>query len=196
VRYTKKMIKAVIFDCFGVLTTDGWKQLREEFFTADTVKMQHANDIDKAVNAGFMNYDDFIAEIAGMSGLTAGEVYRRLNRAAPNKLLFQYIRDTLKSRYKIAMLSNAADNWLDDMFEPWQVALFDEVVLSYQVGVAKPDSLIYQTVVDRLGLGFDESIFVDDSERYVVAARDLGMQGIYHTDTMTTITAIKDMIHA
>lgn len=190
------MIKAVIFDCFGVLTTDGWKQLREEFFAGDPAKLQHSVDIDKAVNAGFMEYDDFIAEISRMSGLTESDVRWRMNGTAPNKQLFEYIRDKLKPQYKIGMLSNAAANWLGDMFEPWQVELFDEAVLSYRVGVAKPEPLIYQTAVAELGVAYGEAIFIDDSERYVAAAEDLGMKGVYHTDTAATIARIEELLSA
>jgi len=190
------MIKAVIFDCFGVLTTDGWKRIREEFFAHDPSKMQHANEIDKAVNAGFMDYDDFIDEISYMTKLSSTDIRARMNGSEPNDMLFEYIRDKLKPHYKIGMLSNAADNWLGEMFEPWQVALFDEVVLSYKVGVAKPHTLIYETVVNQLDVTMEESIFIDDSERYVIAARDLGMNAINHIDTPDTITQLEKLLHA
>ena len=189
-------MRAVIFDCFGVLTTDGWKQLREEFFAHDNAKMQHAIDIDKAVNAGYINYDEFIAEIVRMSGLSERDVRDRLNGSMPNKMLFEYIRDELKPDYKIGMLSNAAGDWLNELFEPWQVRLFDEAVLSYQVGAVKPEPAMYQAVLERLGVMPEESVFIDDSERYVAAAQDLGMQGIYHQDTNQTIAKLKELLHA
>ncbi len=189
-------MQAIIFDCFGVLTTDGWKQLREEYFSHDAKKLQHAIDMDKAVNAGFMEYDDFIREISTMSGLAEPEVRRRMNGSAPNSALFHYIRSVLKPQYKIGMLSNAADNWLDSMFEKWQVDLFDEAVLSYQIGAAKPDTRMYQAITERLGVDYEECLFIDDSEHYVSAATDLGMKGIYHTDTNQTINKISEHIHA
>jgi epoxide hydrolase-like predicted phosphatase len=189
-------MKAIIFDCFGVLTADGWKQLREEFFADDPERMQHSIDIDKAVNAGYMGYDEFIREIAHMTKLREAEVRSRLNGSVPNRMLFDYIRDELKPHYKIGMLSNAADNWLDKLFEPWQVQLFDEVMLSYQVGMVKPDPAMYQMIANRLGVLPADCVFVDDSERYVVAAADLGMQAIYHQDTPATIARIKELLHA
>lgn len=189
-------MQAIIFDCFGVLTTDGWKQLREEFFAHNEQMMQRATDMDKAVNAGYMDYDDFIAEISRMSGLEESVVRGRMNGSSPNKLLFEYIRDELKPRYKIGMLSNAADNWLNDMFDDWQVGLFDNVALSYEVGATKPDPRMYQTITNRLGVGFDDSLFIDDSEHYVTAATELGMKGIYHTDTNDTIKRINEIISA
>lgn len=190
------MIHAIIFDCFGVLTTDGWKQIREEFFADDPASLQHSIDIDKAVNAGMMDYAAFINEISAMTGLAATELRSRMNGSAPNAALFEFIRDKLKPTYKIGMLSNAADNWLDELFEPWQVELFDQVVLSYQAGTVKPDPVMYQTIAQRLGVDEQECVFIDDSERYADAAKTTGMQAIWHQDTGRTITQLREVLHA
>lgn len=190
------MVKAVIFDCFGVLTTDGWKQVREEFFAQDKELLHHSLDIDRAVNVGMMDYDEFLGEISKMSGLSIDEARARMNGSAPNKILFDYIRDELKGKFKIGMLSNAADNWLTDLFEPWQIELFDEIVLSYEVGTTKPDPVIYQMMLQRLGVMADESIFIDDSERYCTAAEEQSMKAIWHQDTHDTIAKIKELTRA
>ncbi len=190
------MIRAVVFDCFGVLTTDGWKRIREEFFANDDQAMQEAMDMDKAVNAGFMDYDNFIRQIATMTGLQAEAVKARLNSSSPNELLYGYIRDELKPRFKVGMLSNAADDWLEQLFESWQRALFDEVVLSYQIGAVKPESRAYEAVASRLGVTLDECVFVDDREDYCDAARELGMSAVHHDDTHATIAALKELVDA
>lgn len=113
-----------------------------------------------------------------------------------NETLFEFIRDELKQRYKIGMLSNAGGNVLDMLFEPWQVQLFDEVVLSYQTGMVKPDPGIYELTAHRLGVSTDECIFVDDIQRYCDAAIDMGMKAIWHQDTAETIKKIKELIDA
>lgn len=190
------MIKAVIFDCFGVLTTDGWKQLREEFFALDDKKMQHAFDIDKAVNAGYMDYNEFIQEIVNMSGLHESDVRSRLDGLRPNESLLTFIRDELKEKVQIGLLSNAAGNWLGELFEPWQAELFDVKVLSFEVGMVKPDPAVYELILKRLGVQANESIFIDDSERYCVAAEGIGIHTIYHRDTSETIARIKELLNA
>lgn len=195
-RYNRFVIKAVIFDCFGVLTADGWKHLREELWGRDSEKLQRACDMEKAVNAGFIKYDEFITEISRMSKLNESEVRRRISGASPNSLLFEYMRDSLKPRVKIGMLSNAAGDWLGDLFEPRQTELFDATVLSYQVGAVKPELAMYQAIIDRLGVQFNECVFVDDSEGYCASARNLGMKAIWHQDTHDTIAAIEEIINA
>jgi putative hydrolase of the HAD superfamily len=190
------VIKAVIFDCFGVLTSDGWKQIREEYFAHDEQQMQHALDIDRAVNAGYMEFKAFTKEISGMTGLTQDEVIDRIGKSVPNTILLTYIRDELKPRFQIGMLSNAADNWLDVLFEPAQLRLFDQIVLSYQIGAVKPDPAAYQAITNKLGVLPEECIFVDDQQRYCTAAEDLGMKAIYHDDTHQTIARLKELAHA
>lgn len=190
------MIKAVIFDCFGVLTSDGWKQLREEHFADNPEKMQQALDLDKAVNSGTISMRRFISEVGELVGLTEVEVERRLGGNIPDRRLFDFIKHDLKSRCKIGMLSNAGGNWLNDLFEPWQVQLLDSAILSYQVGLVKPEAQIYELAADKLGAYPSECIFVDDIERYCTAASEVGMKTIHHTDTAKTIEQIKEIIRA
>lgn len=190
------MIKAVIFDCFGVMTTDGWKQIRETYFAQDPALLQHSLDMDKAVNAGMMSYERFLAEISEMTGLSLSKVNARLNGKASNTTLFDFIREELKPGYKIGMLSNAADDWLDELFEPEQVAVFDGVVLSYQTGMVKPELAIYELIATKLGALPTECLFIDDSERYCTAAREVGMHAIWHKNTNETIAKIKEVLYA
>jgi len=55
---------------------------------------------------------------------------------------------------------------------------FDGTVVSACEGVAKPDPAIFELLLDRFGLTGSETLFVDDSEANVHAARSLGMQAI------------------
>ena len=43
------MIRAIIFDCFGVLTNDGWKALRERYCTTEELRRE-AHNLDVAVS--------------------------------------------------------------------------------------------------------------------------------------------------
>ena len=190
------MIRAVIFDCFGVLTTDGWLAFRERFLNASPDKLALAIASNKRVDAGVISYNDFIHEIAELAGITDEKATQIIEGNTENESLFEYIRDEIKPRYKVGMLSNAGDNWLDRLFEPWQVELFDEVVLSYQVGAIKPDPIMYQTIADKLGVLPEECLYIDDQERYVQGARDIGMTAIHFRDTYGTIAQIKEQADA
>ena len=190
------MIKAVIFDCFGVLAYDGWLAFREKYFDDNPAVLERAMTSNKHVDAGLISYDDFVREIAGLANVSEAQTRSILEKTPPNEKLFDYIRKSLKPKYKIGMLSNAGDNWLSDIFERSQIDLFDEIVLSYQLGVIKPDPIMYQTIANRLGVLPGECIFIDDQQRYVDGAVQLGMQGIHFEDTSQTIAKIEGYINA
>lgn len=54
----------------------------------------------------------------------------------------------------------------------------DAVVLSFEVGVAKPDSAIYLAALERLGVGAADAVFVDDQDEYCAGAEAVGMRAL------------------
>jgi putative hydrolase of the HAD superfamily len=49
------------------------------------------------------------------------------------------------------------------------------MVLSFEVGLSKPDAQIYQLACKRLDVKPTETVFIDDLEPFCRAAQDLGM---------------------
>lgn len=190
------MIKAVIFDCFGVLATDGWLPFRDKYFGDKPELLEEARANNIRVDSGLMDYEDFVDWLAAATGMTPDQVRARIEDSVPNEVLFEYIRGELKPRYKIGMLSNAGANWLNDMFEPWQVELFDEVVLSHEVGAVKPSEIMYETAATRLGVLPEEAVFIDDISRYVEAAKDYGMKAVHYKEPNQTIAELQEILNA
>jgi 2-haloacid dehalogenase len=58
---------------------------------------------------------------------------------------------------------------------------FDGLLVSGEERVTKPDSAIFQLLLDRFGLDPTATVFVDDSEANVAAARRLGFDAIGFT---------------
>jgi len=52
----------------------------------------------------------------------------------------------------------------------------DAVILSFEVGMAKPDAGIYLAALEALGFGPDEALFVDDQVAYCDGAASLGVR--------------------
>ena len=173
------MIKAIVFDCFGVLTSDGWLPFAEKHFGHNKDLKQQSHDLNKQVDSGLLGYDDFVTQVAQLAKVSAAEAYRDIENNVANKDLFDYTAG-LKKSYKIGMLSNAGANWLSELFDADQVKLFDAVALSYEIGITKPYPQAYHIICDRLGVQPSEAVFIDDIERYVTGAKDIGMQGIWY----------------
>jgi HAD superfamily hydrolase (TIGR01509 family) len=96
----------------------------------------------------------------------------------PNEVLLTYIRAKLKPQYKIGIISNAAADWIGEILAKEDIELFDDIVISYKVGVTKPNPAIYELSLKNLGVQANEIAFIDDIEAYCIAARALGMQAI------------------
>lgn len=175
------MIQAIIFDCFGVLTSDAWIPFKRRHFGHDPALEQQATDLNKQVDAGLADYDDFISGVAELAGMSASSARASIENNVANEELFEYIAGSLKPNYKLGLLSNAGANWLGELFSADQAGLFDAVCLSCDTGYVKPDERAYRDAARRLGVDPSACIFVDDQERYCTAARDTGMTAVvYH----------------
>ena len=83
---------------------------------------------------------------------------------------------------KTAILSNMGDTVLESIEREFQwVHGFDVLIWSFQLKMAKPDPAIYHAVLDRLGVPAEETLFIDDKQENIEAARKLGMTGVLFT---------------
>jgi putative hydrolase of the HAD superfamily len=175
------MIRAIIFDCFGVLTTDGWQAFKKKHFNDDPDLLAQAAFLNRQVDSGQIPYDDFIAGIAELSGVEKQEVHRLVENNVPNEDIFAVLPE-LKQHYKIGFLSNAGDNWLESLFGKERPKLFDVVCLSCETGFVKPDLAAYMHAAKRLGLKPEECVLIDDQQIYIAGAIEAGMEAIHYQD--------------
>ncbi|MBP9675828.1 MAG: HAD family phosphatase [Anaerolineaceae bacterium] len=99
-----------------------------------------------------------------------------------------------KGQFQIALLSNAWSDtryWLDyyDITD-----LFDEIVISAEVKLAKPDPAIYHEVLRRLSIAPEQAIFVDDREENIAAANQLGMHGVVFKTTQQALEDVEKLL--
>ena len=88
---------------------------------------------------------------------------------------------SLRGSYRCSLLSNA-DLSLRPRLEQelrWH-HLFDDIVVSAEVGMAKPRPEIFHLAASRLGVAPEACVFVDDWDQNIEAARAVGMQAVLH----------------
>lgn len=174
------MIRAIIFDCFGVLAEDGWSPFKKQYL-ANAAKAAEVARAGKAVDSGQESYDHMITQTARISGVSAALVRAAVERRVPNEPLFEYIRKQLAAQYKIGMLSNASYDVTANLFTQKQMEVFDATVLSYEAGLVKPDPKMYWLIAKRLGVPVQDCLLVDDQARHAAGAINAGMQAIEYT---------------
>ena len=172
------MIKAIIFDCFGVLTEDSWHVFRTGL--PDGPK-QTCQDLMQQYSSGFLNRDEFLKGVSLQTGKSLEEISTILSsKHHKNTQLLDYI-SSLKKQYKISILSNIANNWIrDELLSSNDQSLFDDMLFSFEVGITKPDKRIFELACQRLGVRPDEAVLVDDIESYCLAAKEFGMKAIVY----------------
>jgi len=174
------MIQAIIFDCFGVLAADGWLPFKRKYFSANQDLFQRAGDLNKQVDSGLADYQEFIEQVASLAGITPKEARYQIEQNPAHTEVFDYIKNDLKPKYKIGLLSNSGANWLPELFTSEQIKLFDAIALSYETGITKPDPRAYQIIAQRLAVDPVDCIFIDDQDRFCTSAQDAGMQAIVY----------------
>ncbi|MDQ2939886.1 MAG: HAD family phosphatase [Actinomycetota bacterium] len=110
----------------------------------------------------------------------------------PNPPMIELMRELKGRGLRMALLTNNVREW-----EPlWRSMvpideLFEVVVDSAFVGCRKPDPEIYEIVLERIGLGGDQCLFVDDVEGNCEAARELGMTAVHFRANEQAIEEIR-----
>jgi 2-haloacid dehalogenase len=103
--------------------------------------------------------------------------YESLGEENPESVTL--LSDLQKASYKTYGLSN----WSAETFPPTRKAhpffnTLDGIILSSEVKVCKPNPEIYRILLDRYGLLPEESVFIDDRQENVDAAKNLGIYAI------------------
>jgi epoxide hydrolase-like predicted phosphatase len=112
-----------------------------------------------------------------------------------NWRLLDYIR-SLRPRFKVGLLSNAWDDLRKTLHDRWNIdGLFDELIISAEVKLVKPDPRIFQLATDRLKVLPDETIFIDDIAENVESARLVGLKGIQYQDFDQVMAEITDYLN-
>lgn len=175
-------IKAIIFDCFGVILTDALSVLCAELETREPQKVVEMRGLIHAANRGIISPEESTQQVAELLGITV-EQYR--TRIREGEVRDQQLLDKIKAlrkRYKTAMLSNITVQGIERRFPGNELLeYFDVLVISSEIGYAKPDAEAYQIAADRLGIAPENCLFTDDRPEYCEAARQVGMQAIEYT---------------
>jgi epoxide hydrolase-like predicted phosphatase len=110
--------------------------------------------------------------------------------------LVNYLRN-LRPQYKTALLSNAWDVLRQMIEEDWKIDdAFDQIVISAEVGLVKPDRLIYERVLSDLEVKPAEAVFVDDFPENVAGAKAVGLEAIRFTSPEQAIRDLERLLNS
>ncbi len=186
------MIGAVFFDFGGVLGR--WDRAYVAAVEAEyslpeggVLKALYGTPGWRDVEVGRADVDAWLAEVeAAMAKAaqkpvpSAHSVWARLWKDMDHDVID--LARTLRSAYKVGVLSNTTVMLEDQVLAPNGILdMWDVIINSARVGIAKPDAGIYEAAAQAVGLAPGECVHIDDLENNVLGAEAAGFKAVHHT---------------
>jgi len=182
-------IQAVFWDLGGVIIRTEDRTRRAEWETRlglpprELDQIVFAGEMGRKAAVGQAGTEDvwkWVGEKLGLDSEQLEELRQDFWRGEDLDLeLVEYIR-RLRPTYRTGLISNAWPEIREQIENEWRIAdAFDKLIISAEVGLAKPDPRIYQLALEGLGVEASRTIFVDDFIENLEAASALGMHPVH-----------------
>ena len=185
-------IKALIWDMEGVLMLTDENDISLTVAIAlnapyEKVREIYFSDTNDKVDLGEITMDQFNEYVLDTLKISRDkkhlleEVFNE--RAYIDEDLLKQIMEMGRD-YKVGLLSNYSNDLRSRIEKEWAIgSVFDEIIISCEVGVVKPDPVIFNLMLDRLGVKADESVFIDDRIKNIDGAKKMGFHTIFFTSS-------------
>lgn len=177
------MIKAVIFDFFGVIGISTYQLIAEKIdVNSDDVRYK-ISDLHKALDNGFITQEEFLHNYAELASLAYDDflkIYHDASaRFAVSDKLIECIYELKKDNYKIGLLTNVNEEAFKEFVQPVvDKDLFDVVMPSFETQLVKPSEAAFLEMAKKLQVSPSDCLMVDDLVANCQAAEACGMKSI------------------
>lgn len=107
--------------------------------------------------------------------------------------LLQYL-STLRPRFITGLISNAWSGMRVYIQRQRIAGSFDHLVISAEVGAAKPEARIYQIALEQAQVRAEEAVFVDDVVENIEACERVGMKGILFMNSQDAVDQLEKIL--
>lgn len=197
------MIKAIVFDVGGVLVRNENPALRRNLEEKYGLPQNRVDELvfdskeaqDSTI--GLVDPQMIWQNIAKELKLNQEELQKFMNDFwACDQLDQEFINflENCKPNYNTALLTNAWKGARQSLAENYGLIegrTVDQIIISSEQGVAKPDEEIYYILKEKMGCDYQEILFIDDFIENILAANNLGIQTIHFQPGMDLINTIK-----
>ena len=198
-------ITAILWDLGGVILRtedtsrrEKWEQ-RFDLEPWGLEKLVFRNEISRKASAGVATVEDIWDYVQHKLGLPDEEMddFKRdfFSGDKIDQELVAFIRK-IKNSVKSGMITNAWPGMRKYIEQVWKFAdAFDQIIVSAEVNLIKPDPRIYQLALDQLDVAPHGAVFVDDFIENIHGAEDVGMIGIHFQSTDEVVTKLGDLLN-
>lgn len=170
------MIKAIIFDFFGVICSDEYWTLVKQDRNVPSEFSKLADD----VNHGDISWNKFLEKVAEETSESVEQVKATYESERIDMRIMKLVEQLHKS-YKTAIITNAHYDFFEPLIKRTNLnKFFDHITISSREGIIKPDPRIFELTLKKLGIKPEETVFIDDISRNCDAAAALGIKVIWY----------------
>ena len=187
-----RQFNGLILDFFGVLTSNMVEVttqfvLREKLHPSAFLRAwsdPRGQELYRKLELGEIDQTTWNTGFAPLIGADPDNLLERMCwDLYPAHEVLKVAKQARTAGVRTAVLSNSMGRQPYDPYAPYDLrGNFDEVLLSAEHGVRKPDPAIFRLALERLGLAAEQCVFVDDSEENLQTAGDLGMTIVFSLD--------------
>lgn len=196
-------IRAVFFDLGGVIVRTEYQTPRQQL--ADRLGLDY-DDLSRIVFDSETGIKATVGSITSQQHWEA--VMKRLKRPHEeitairdeffagdivDHEIIRFLR-SLRGTCKTGLISNAWSDLRDFMTREKIIDAFDHIIISSEVGVAKPDAKIFQIALEQAGVSPNEAVFVDDFYANIEGCEKVGMKGIHFKDAESALAQLKALL--
>lgn len=198
-------LRTIIFDCGRVITLDQdmeYSDQMADFLGAPRMAFREAYSAERHdYDRGTIDAAEYWRRVSARlnatrlgSSISGADLARLIELDirswfSINPATVEIIHALKRRGYRLLMLSNMNLEGKECLLGPFRtldgldwIALFDEVLLSCDLKLLKPERAIYEACLALAHAEPDACVFIDDTPKNVAAARALGMRGIDFTD--------------
>jgi putative hydrolase of the HAD superfamily len=194
--------KALIVDFGGVLTTSIWPAFAEfcegEGLQRDTVLDLFREDGEalrllRSLETGEIDSAEFEPAFGALLGVedSTDLTSRLFGGLRPDETMIAAVRAAGAAGVPTGLITNS---WGMGIYDRAPLDLFDETVISGDVGMHKPNPDIYLLACERLGIEPTDAVFVDDLRENCEGAEAVGMAAILHRDSAATVARLEELL--
>jgi len=195
----KSKINTLIFDCFGVICDEVLNSWYRDNRLKKGLPDKNLKDIFEKFDLGKLSEDDIVDYFSKYDSvnLTKAELREEIDTYLKIDIeLVKIIKKLKDMGYKTILLSNANVSFFHRKVYPTYPEfknLFNEIIISSEIGMVKPYKDIYQHALKKINSKPEESLFIDDRKVNVDSAVALGMYGFLYTDSVSFVEYIKSI---
>ena len=106
----------------------------------------------------------------------------------------RFIKELSERGYRLFCLSNMSVEFYDYLKDREVFSYFEGQIISALEHVIKPEKEIYEVLMNRYDVVPEESVFIDDLEQNIEAARRLGFHTVYFADKEKGMRELRGML--